>query len=218
MKKIITLLVFLGITTAFGAQSQSKKNRICLRLGQQLVVPKPSSPPPKREESSSNPLEREGLYSKWKFIGFPADKEKRTKEILLKIKEKCPTHYLLACRGIREFHWVSNPNSPSWAYWPDKRVGLSMREYSWGGQSGGSLYTLAMLHEIQHCCPKGNEGEDGASWAAYYYGKKVGTPPFLLNWTRGLSLSMGYNKSKWNRQLRIAKTLNQKHIREGKYE
>ena len=208
MKKLITLLVLLGITTAFGAKSQSRNNRICLRLGQQLVVPKPSS----------NPLEREGLYSKWKFIGFPADKEKRTKEILLKIKEKCPTHYLLACRGIREFHWVSNPNSPSWAYWPDKRVGLSMREYSWGGQNGGSLYTLAMLHEIQHCCPKGNEGEDGASWAAFHYGKKIGTPPFLLNWTRGLSLSMGYNQSKWDKQLKVAKALNQKHIREGKYE
>ena len=211
MKTLLAALILSTLLhTKVEAQDTQSKNRflrLSLRLNKELVLPKPNS----------SPLKREGLYYKWRFINFPPEELKRTKQILLTLKEKCPEHYLLACRNISKIYWETDDHS--WANGSDKEIGLSIREYSWDGEKGESMYIMAVIHEIQHCNQRGDNDEGGATWAAWFYGKRMNVAPHLLKWTKGMSLGMNYSGHlAWNKQLAITKGVNDWYVREGKYE
>jgi len=206
MKRILLLigLYSAALFTSAAADTQDRRNlRLSLRLPYQETSKPPrkpvKSPPIRKTKPPSNTLIHDGI----KIIGGTVEFRNKVASLLTRLKNEAPLHYGVIKKEVAWFKWGEKG---SYAYCHQGKIVLGKRDWSYAKKSGGKgWFLLTIIHEVQHCNIAGDENEDGASWAAYHYGKQMGVRSYLTNYQKGWAIKRKYNAQKWQDNLRRTK-------------
>lgn len=219
MRKLLLIALCFGLLPAEAATTRSTPNgalltqarqnlRLLLRgRGNQLAWPVQAEPrkllakpqKPQKPKTPSNVVFYDGIKI------FGGTKEFRDKVVFLlgRIKKEAPLHYRVIKKEVVWFKWGKKGSS---AQCHQGKIVLGKRDYDYANRRGGKgWFLIAILHEAQHCNIPGDENEDGACWAGYYYGKQMGVRPFLTSYQKAHAVKRGYSAKKWQDNLRRTK-------------
>lgn len=222
MKKLLLISLIWSLAPLSGAEkpkpsnlSEGRNLRLLLRLplnGPNQVIangvtytrpssksatkPKPQVKPKPKTQASGNTL----IYDGIKIIGGTEEFRNKVVSLLKRIENEAPLHYKVTKKEVVWFKWGEKG---SYAYCHQGKIVLGARDWKYSRNPGGKgWFLMTMIHEIQHCNIAGDENEDGASWAAYHYGKQMGVRSFLTSFQKGWATKRGYSPQKWADNIR----------------